>query len=307
VWELNFCVANVDSCFFRLPACIRKCRRSALHRNQFQGQGATQTTRNVPNSNVQRMGGVMAEQIIESLRRLMEQSRENEGVEGAALADRKEYIENVLMTKNVELGTNIRKLEESFHRSTNDGAEPSLNVVGSEGSAELQPWQSDNDNGHECCAICLSDYQDGDVIGWSHNKNCKHIFHRECISEWLLTHEECPCCRHYYLFFMEDGDLNGQSQSPLPPPLPAPLSREEEQSWTLERGLRIFYNLTGSPSQNYSDTGNTDTRGSDVELARPAIRNANEDSFSIGPDVSSTDNQSGVIVVDRPIPGRRSP
>jgi hypothetical protein len=106
---------------------------------------------------------------------------------------------------------------------------------------------------------------------------------------------------------MEDGDLNGQSQSPLPPPLPAPLSREEEQSWTLERGLRIFYNLTGSPSQNYSDTGNTDTRGSDVELARPAIRNANEDSFSIGPDVSSTDNQSGVIVVDRPIPGRRSP
>lgn len=45
------------------------------------------------------MGGVMAEQIIESLRRLMEQSRENEGVEGAALADRKEYIENVLMTK----------------------------------------------------------------------------------------------------------------------------------------------------------------------------------------------------------------
>jgi hypothetical protein len=99
VWELNFCVANVDSCFFRLPACIRKCRRSALHRNQFQGQGATQTTRNVPNSNVQRMGGVMAEQIIESLRRLMEQSRENEGVEGAALADRKEYIENVLMTK----------------------------------------------------------------------------------------------------------------------------------------------------------------------------------------------------------------
>jgi hypothetical protein len=35
-----------------------------------------------------------------------------------------------------------------------------------------------------------------------------HFFHKNCISEWLVTHEECPCCRHFFLFFVEnDGDL----------------------------------------------------------------------------------------------------
>jgi len=49
------------------------------------------------------------------------------------------------------------------------------------------------------CSICLSDYSTGDVICWSHNPNCPHIFHHCCIEDWLVRHNECPCCRSNYM------------------------------------------------------------------------------------------------------------
>lgn len=43
------------------------------------------------------------------------------------------------------------------------------------------------------CSICLQDYQNEDKIFALHN--CKHRFHLNCISKWLLSKNECPCCR----------------------------------------------------------------------------------------------------------------
>mmetsp|Transcript_23115 Transcript_23115/g.43741 ORF Transcript_23115/g.43741 Transcript_23115/m.43741 type:complete len:251 (+) Transcript_23115:607-1359(+) len=55
------------------------------------------------------------------------------------------------------------------------------------------------------CNICLSPFQIGDTIAWSkrnyrgnNNKVCKHAFHEECISRWLLVNDECPMCRHSF-------------------------------------------------------------------------------------------------------------
>lgn len=43
------------------------------------------------------------------------------------------------------------------------------------------------------CSICLSEYmQDEEVVECA----CKHIFHNECITEWLHTKQTCPLCRH---------------------------------------------------------------------------------------------------------------
>eukprot|EP00815_Leptocylindrus_aporus_P008048 CAMPEP_0116051432 /NCGR_PEP_ID=MMETSP0322-20121206/977_1 /TAXON_ID=163516 /ORGANISM="Leptocylindrus danicus var. apora, Strain B651" /LENGTH=401 /DNA_ID=CAMNT_0003534181 /DNA_START=399 /DNA_END=1604 /DNA_ORIENTATION=+ len=50
-----------------------------------------------------------------------------------------------------------------------------------------------------CCPICLVDYIDGDEICRSKNTACSHIFHRRCITEWLLLNDECPCCRAPYI------------------------------------------------------------------------------------------------------------
>ncbi len=44
-----------------------------------------------------------------------------------------------------------------------------------------------------CCPICLGD------LKTSKNKNlyCSHIFHENCIDEWLKTNNTCPNCRAF--------------------------------------------------------------------------------------------------------------
>ncbi|CAJ1948257.1 unnamed protein product [Cylindrotheca closterium] len=57
----------------------------------------------------------------------------------------------------------------------------------------------DDDDDRPMCAICVNAYKANDNICWSNNCQCHHCFHQECITEWLLLHEECPCCRLPFL------------------------------------------------------------------------------------------------------------
>jgi hypothetical protein len=43
------------------------------------------------------------------------------------------------------------------------------------------------------CSICLGGYRKGDML--SASKYCPHIFHKDCILQWLERRDECPCCR----------------------------------------------------------------------------------------------------------------
>lgn len=45
------------------------------------------------------------------------------------------------------------------------------------------------------CAICLSEFYDGDMIRFL--PNCNHPFHVDCIDKWLLSHSSCPTCRNF--------------------------------------------------------------------------------------------------------------
>lgn len=51
------------------------------------------------------------------------------------------------------------------------------------------------------CSICLEKLQPYDKLSWSKSLKCHHIFHSECLQPWLMSHDECPCCRT--LFFDE--------------------------------------------------------------------------------------------------------
>jgi Ring finger domain len=55
---------------------------------------------------------------------------------------------------------------------------------------------------HNCCAVCLGEYEIDDIVVWSCNQECKHAFHQECILEWLNKVQDggtpCPCCRQEF-------------------------------------------------------------------------------------------------------------
>ena len=36
-----------------------------------------------------------------------------------------------------------------------------------------------------CCAICLGSFSTGGTLCWSSNPQCQHIYHQECILDWL--------------------------------------------------------------------------------------------------------------------------
>ncbi|GMH21985.1 hypothetical protein Nepgr_023828 [Nepenthes gracilis] len=42
------------------------------------------------------------------------------------------------------------------------------------------------------CSICLEEYEQGQGIG---ELDCSHVFHFECIKQWLMLKNRCPLCK----------------------------------------------------------------------------------------------------------------
>mmetsp|Transcript_21093 Transcript_21093/g.45144 ORF Transcript_21093/g.45144 Transcript_21093/m.45144 type:complete len:133 (+) Transcript_21093:2-400(+) len=61
-------------------------------------------------------------------------------------------------------------------------------------------------NGEEC-NICLGPFKVGNIVAWSNQHcGCKHTFHAQCISRWLLVRDECPICRRSFCLETEEID-----------------------------------------------------------------------------------------------------
>ena len=46
---------------------------------------------------------------------------------------------------------------------------------------------------NECCTICLEDHVPGELAA---RLPCGHLFHQDCVVEWLRRHCVCPVCRY---------------------------------------------------------------------------------------------------------------
>ncbi|XP_037092940.1 E3 ubiquitin-protein ligase RNF165-like [Pollicipes pollicipes] len=44
----------------------------------------------------------------------------------------------------------------------------------------------------EKCTICLSEFEDGECV---RRLPCMHLYHIDCVDQWLATSRRCPICR----------------------------------------------------------------------------------------------------------------
>jgi len=52
----------------------------------------------------------------------------------------------------------------------------------------------DKNKKQESCSICLENYKPDDIVV---EFSCKtHIYHENCIYEWLQSSDICPLCKH---------------------------------------------------------------------------------------------------------------
>jgi len=65
-------------------------------------------------------------------------------------------------------------------------------------------FSSTEEENSSACVICLEPFRIGDIVTWSKEATeCLHVFHRDCIMQWLENpkHDDCPSCRYHILHF----------------------------------------------------------------------------------------------------------
>ena len=72
------------------------------------------------------------------------------------------------------------------------------------------------------CAICIENFQVGDLVVWSETKSCPHVFHKSCIVGYFAhnksgttnksTNNPCPTCRQKFCTLPCTTDETNQSE-----------------------------------------------------------------------------------------------
>eukprot|EP00563_Minutocellus_polymorphus_P005920 CAMPEP_0181028236 /NCGR_PEP_ID=MMETSP1070-20121207/4567_1 /TAXON_ID=265543 /ORGANISM="Minutocellus polymorphus, Strain NH13" /LENGTH=632 /DNA_ID=CAMNT_0023105485 /DNA_START=114 /DNA_END=2012 /DNA_ORIENTATION=+ len=82
--------------------------------------------------------------------------------------------------------------------------------------------ESDDDYEEDfTCTICIMDVEDGDKVG---ALSCHHIFHVQCLKEWIKRKNVCPLCQEPDIASPRPGnpDANSPPRSPWRAPSPEP-------------------------------------------------------------------------------------
>jgi hypothetical protein len=111
---------------------------------------------------------------------------------------RYETIEGWLITKKAQKHDAVcEKLIAASTQRKNEASSvvekcTQIKCTSSHDTAETDDEWSFDDYEEKECPICMEGLELGDAVSWSPNEKCSHVFHHECIKEWLLKHVECP-------------------------------------------------------------------------------------------------------------------
>ncbi|GAX25535.1 hypothetical protein FisN_28Hh003 [Fistulifera solaris] len=110
-------------------------------------------------------------------------------------------IEKWLVSKRVEVHDVTCELACGMLHPKNDENRPrTLTESTSKTDGDHSSQSSDIEEGHrDECSICFEVFRPEEIVSWSPEPNCQHVFHHHCIKEWLLQKKECPFCREIFL------------------------------------------------------------------------------------------------------------
>ena len=114
-------------------------------------------------------------------------------------ASRRAFLEHALSSESY-VAPNLDETVEktSIHKEASSVVDLDIEANGGNDNYDAQ---DENESMGACCPICLDDFRQGDRISSSSTGQCHHTFHRDCILDWLLTDDTCPCCRQNFVTF----------------------------------------------------------------------------------------------------------
>jgi hypothetical protein len=105
-------------------------------------------------------------------------------------ADKEDNEETVLALHREYLA----ELQEEFNRSMHGLKPPTSRTALRD--IEVVIYNSVEHKDCAECPVCQDDFNAEEQL---FKLECKHIFHKKCLSEWLSRHNTCPLCRHELL------------------------------------------------------------------------------------------------------------
>ena len=66
-------------------------------------------------------------------------------------------------------------------------------VADDSGGDDPAPTTSEEDEEGDKCTICLSEFETDEDV---RRLPCMHLFHEECVDQWLGQNKRCPICRY---------------------------------------------------------------------------------------------------------------
>ena len=102
-------------------------------------------------------------------------------------------------SKDIEQSSSIPDLKQCRSYDTAETAETTcLSAAEYEVDFHNSGMGDDDDEEIEC-PICMCAFEVDDIVSWSFQPECQHVFHHQCIKEWLLRRSCCPFCRSVYM------------------------------------------------------------------------------------------------------------